>query len=32
MAEFLTREEIKTYYDRLLHKPGYIKTLKKSIN
>ena len=32
MAEFLTREEIKAYYDRLLYKPGYIKTLKKSIN
>lgn len=32
MAEFLTREEIKAYYDRLLNKPGYIKTLKKSIN
>lgn len=32
MAEFLTRDEIKAYYDRLLHKPGYIKTLKKSIN
>jgi hypothetical protein len=32
MAEFLTREEIKAYYDRLLYKPVYIKTLKKSIN
>jgi hypothetical protein len=32
MAEFLTREEIKGYYDKLLYKPGYIKTLKKSIN
>lgn len=32
MAEFLTREEIKAYYDKVLHKPGYIKTLKKSIN
>jgi hypothetical protein len=32
MAEFLTREEIKTYYDKLLNKPGYIKTLKKSAN
>ena len=32
MAEFLTREEIKTFYDRLLYKPGYIRTLKKSIN
>ncbi|MBK8882379.1 MAG: hypothetical protein IPN67_08330 [Bacteroidales bacterium] len=32
MAEFLTREEIKTYYDKLLHKTGYIKTLKKNIN
>ncbi len=32
MAEFLTREEIKDYYDRILNKPGYIKTLKKSIS
>ena len=32
MAEFLTREEIKAYYDKVLYKPGYIKTLKKSIN
>jgi hypothetical protein len=32
MAEFLTREEIKTFYDKLLYKSGYIKTLKKSIN
>jgi hypothetical protein len=32
MAEFLTREEIKGCYDKLLNKPGYIKTLKKSIN
>jgi hypothetical protein len=32
MAEFLTREEIKDYYNRLLNKPLYIKTLKKSIN
>jgi hypothetical protein len=32
MTEFLTSEEIKTYYDRLLHKPGYIRTLKKNIN
>ena len=32
MAEFLTREEIKSCYDRLLYKNGYIKTLKKSIN
>ncbi len=32
MAEFLTREEIKAYYDRLLNKPGYIKTMKNSIN
>ncbi len=32
MAEFLTREEIKAYYDRLLNKPGYIKTLRKNIN
>jgi hypothetical protein len=32
MAEFLTREEIKAYYDKLLNKPRYIKTLNKSIN
>lgn len=32
MAEFLTREEIRVYYDRLLQKPGYIKTLKNSID
>ena len=32
MAEFLTREEIRVFYDKLLSKPGYIKTLKKSIN
>jgi len=32
MAEFLTQGEIKAYYDRLLHKPGYIRTLNKSIN
>ena len=31
MAEFLRREEIKAHYDNLLHKPRYIKTLKKSI-
>jgi hypothetical protein len=32
MGEFLTREEIKVYYDKILSKPGYIKTLKRSIN
>jgi len=32
MAEFLTSEEIKAYYDRLVHKPGYIETMKNSIN
>lgn len=32
MAEFLTREEIKDYYDKLLNRQKYIKTLKKSIN
>jgi hypothetical protein len=32
MAEFLTRDEIRAYYDDLLHKPRYIKTLKKNIN
>jgi hypothetical protein len=32
MGEFLTREEIRVYYGKILNKPGYIKTLKKSIN
>jgi hypothetical protein len=32
MGEFLTREEIKVFYDKILNKPGYIKTLKKNIN
>jgi hypothetical protein len=32
MGEFLTREEIKVYYDKVLNKPGYIRTLNKSIN
>ena len=32
MGEFLTREEIKVYYDKILNKPGYIKTLKRSLN
>jgi hypothetical protein len=32
MTEFLTTEEIKACYDKLLHQPGYIRTLKKSIN
>jgi hypothetical protein len=32
MAEFLTSAETRAFYDKLIHKPGYIKTLKKSIN
>lgn len=32
MSELLTLQEIKAFYDRLIHKPGYITTLKKSIN
>jgi hypothetical protein len=32
MAEFLTREEIRAYYDKLVNKPAYVKTLKKSID
>jgi hypothetical protein len=32
VAEFLTSEEIEAYYDRLLHKPGYIETMKNSVN
>jgi hypothetical protein len=32
MEEFLTREEIKDYYNKLLTKPLYVKTLKKNIN
>ncbi len=31
MAEFLTRDEIRDHYGMVLNKPGYIKTLKKSI-
>jgi hypothetical protein len=32
MGEFLTREEIRSFYDKILNRPGYIKTLKRSIN
>ena len=32
MAESLTPEEIKAYYDRLLHKPGYIEIMKNNMN
>jgi len=30
MTEFLTTEEIKACYDKLIHQPGYLRTLKKS--
>lgn len=32
MAEFLTLEEVKEYYDRLLHKSGYINTIQHENN
>jgi hypothetical protein len=32
MAELLTKKEIRAYYDRLIHKPGYIMSLKKRVN
>ncbi len=32
MADKLKINEIKSYYDSLIHKPGYIRSLKKMIN